>query len=47
VYSLLGHLLVSTTTDFNRINIQNISKGVYIVAVYSGNRKSFKKMIVN
>lgn len=47
VYSLLGQLLVSTTTDFNRINIQNISKGVYIVAVYSGNRKSFKKMIVN
>lgn len=47
VYSLLGHLLVSTTTDFNRINIQNISKGVYIVAVYSGNRKSFKKMMVN
>ncbi|MEX0595657.1 MAG: T9SS type A sorting domain-containing protein, partial [Candidatus Paceibacterota bacterium] len=46
IYSMLGHLMTKTKTDFNQINIQNLPAGVYLVAVYAGNRKSVKKMVV-
>ncbi|MEX0595636.1 MAG: T9SS type A sorting domain-containing protein, partial [Candidatus Paceibacterota bacterium] len=46
IYSMLGHLMVRITTDFNQINVQHFSEGVYLVAVYSGNKKSIKKMVV-
>jgi len=46
IYSILGHLVLSTTADCNQIDINNLSKGVYLLTVYSGNKKSSKKMVV-
>jgi hypothetical protein len=46
IYSILGHLVVNTSYNCNQINVNNLIKGVYLVAVYSGNKKSVKKMIV-
>jgi hypothetical protein len=46
IYSILGHLVVNTSYNCNQINVNNLNKGVYLVAVYSENKKSVKKMIV-
>lgn len=46
IYSIVGHLVLSTTSDCNLISVNNLTKGVYLIAVYSGNRKNVKKMVV-
>ena len=46
IYSILGHLVESKTSDCYQIDVNNLTKGVYLVAVYSGNKKSVKKMVV-
>ena len=47
IYSLLGTLVSKTTANTNSIDISNLSKGIYLITVYSDNKKSIKKMIVN
>ncbi len=46
IYSMLGNLVSSTSIDTAKVDIKNLSKGLYLVAVYSGNQKSVKKFIV-
>lgn len=46
IYNMLGNLVLTTTQDTNRIEINKLSKGIYLLVVYSENRKSVKKMIV-
>lgn len=46
IYSLLGNFISSTNIETNKVAITNLSKGVYLLAVYSGNQKSVKKLIV-
>jgi hypothetical protein len=46
VYNMTGVLVLETKTDTNNIDIKNISQGIYLLAVYSGDKRSVKKMIV-
>lgn len=47
IYNLIGNLVLKTTTDTDSIDVSNLSKGVYLLTVYSGTQKSVKKLIVN
>jgi hypothetical protein len=47
IYNLIGNLVLNTTADTDRIDVSNLSKGVYLLTVYSGTQKSVKKLIVN
>jgi len=46
VYNMTGILVLETKTDTNHIDIKNLSQGIYLLAVYSGDNKRVKKMIV-
>jgi beta-glucanase (GH16 family) len=47
IYNLLGNLVLNATSDTESIDVSNLSKGVYLLTVYSGTQKSVKKLIVN
>jgi beta-glucanase (GH16 family) len=47
IYNLLGNLVLNTTIDDEKIDVPNLSKGVYLLTVYSGTQRSVKKLIVN
>lgn len=46
IYTLLGKLVLSSSTPTESIEVKNLSKGMYLLAVYQGDKKSVKKMIV-
>jgi beta-glucanase (GH16 family) len=46
VYNMTGILVLETKRDTHKIEIKNLSKGIYLLAVYSGDKRSVKKMIV-
>lgn len=46
IYTMLGDLVQQTKVDTNRIATTNLASGVYLLTVYSGDKKSTKKMIV-
>jgi len=46
IYNLIGNRVIECTSDTNNIDISSLSKGVYLVTVYSGTQKSVKKLIV-
>lgn len=45
IYTMLGKL-VSTTIDSDAVDIKNLTKGIYLLAVYSGTQKSVKKLLI-
>lgn len=47
IYHTNGRLVLKTNVKTNQINVQNLAKGVYLIAVYSRDKKSVKKMIIN
>lgn len=47
VYNLVGNLVKSTTANTERIDISNLTNGIYLLTVYSGTQKSTKKLMVN
>lgn len=47
LFSMVGNLVLRTTQDTNRIDLKNISKGIYLLVVYAENKRSVKKLIVN
>jgi beta-glucanase (GH16 family) len=47
IYNLIGNLVLNTNTNTDSIDVSNLSKGVYLLTVYSGTQKSVKKLIVN
>jgi beta-glucanase (GH16 family) len=46
IYTLLGKLVLSSSTPTDSIAVKNLAKGLYLLAVYQGDKKSIKKMIV-
>ena len=46
VYNMTGILVLESKSDTQKIDIKNLSQGIYLLAVYSGENKSVKKMIV-
>jgi beta-glucanase (GH16 family) len=47
MYSIIGAKVISQTNNTNEIEVSNLSKGVYLMVVYSGNKKGSKKVIIN
>ncbi len=47
IYNLIGTMVCKSSSDTNNIDISNLSKGVYLLTVFSGTQKSVKKLIVN
>lgn len=46
IFNMVGNLVMETTIDTTTVDVKNLSQGVYLVAVYSENKRSVKKMIV-
>lgn len=46
IYNMVGNLVLSTSEGFAKIDVKKLSKGIYLLAVYSGNIRSVKKLIV-
>jgi len=47
IYNLFGNRVINCDTNTNNIDISSLSKGVYLLTVYSCSQKSVKKLIVN
>ncbi len=46
IYSLLGTLVTTSHQNTNEIDIRNLSKGIYLLTVYSDSQKCVKKLVV-
>lgn len=46
IYNMLGALVTSANKNTNEVDIKNLTKGIYLLTVYSGTQKSVKKLIV-
>lgn len=47
LYSILGQKLIHKEDNFDRLNISALSKGIYLMKIYSGDKKILKKIIKN
>lgn len=46
IYNSSGQLVSTCILETNKIDIKMLTKGLYLLAVYSGNQKSVKKLLV-
>lgn len=46
IYGMLGNLIMETILDTKKIDVRNLSKGIYLLAINYGNHRIIKKMIV-
>lgn len=46
IYDMLGKMIISTNQNTTDVSINDLSKGIYLLAVYAGSQKSVKKLIV-
>lgn len=46
IYNMLGALVTTAKENTNKVDIKNLSKGIYLLTVYSGAQKCVKKLIV-
>ncbi len=46
IYNMVGTLVLESKEDTNKVDVKNLSQGIYLIAVYSEDKKSVKKMIV-
>jgi hypothetical protein len=46
IYNMVGNLVLSSSEGFARIDVMKLTKGIYLLTVYSGNKRSVKKLIV-
>lgn len=46
VYDMTGILVLESKIDTQKIDITHLSQGIYLLSVYSGDKRSIKKMIV-
>jgi hypothetical protein len=47
IHDLLGNMVLNTSTNTNKVDVTNLSKGIYLVTAYSGSEKSTKKIVIN
>jgi beta-glucanase (GH16 family) len=47
IHDLLGNMVLNTSTNINKVDVTNLSKGIYLVTAYSGSKKSTKKIVIN
>jgi hypothetical protein len=43
---MVGNLVLEEKINTNKIDVRSLSKGMYLLTVYSGKYKSVKKMII-
>lgn len=46
IYNVVGNLVLQTTSDTDKVYVKDLSKGVYLLSIYSGKNKTNKKMII-
>jgi beta-glucanase (GH16 family) len=46
IYDLLGHLVLQSKRDNHSIAINHLQKGIYLLQVYSSNKKQVKKLFI-
>jgi beta-glucanase (GH16 family) len=46
IFNMLGKLVLKTTNNVSRIDMKNLSKGMYLIIAYSNNNKIIKKIIL-
>lgn len=47
IYSIIGSKVIETQFNSSQIDVSSLSKGIYILTLYSGNKKVSKKIIKN
>lgn len=47
LYDLLGKTLVSKSRNTHSIDVRILSKGIYILKLYSGSKSAVKKITIN
>lgn len=47
IHDLLGNMVLNTSTNTNKVDVTNLSKGIYLVTAYSGSEKNTKKIVIN
>lgn len=47
IHDLLGNMVLNTSTNTNKVDVTNLSKGIYLVTAYSESEKSTKKIVIN
>lgn len=45
IFDYLGEKVLTQTQNNNEINVENLSKGIYLIEIYSENEKVYKKFI--
>ena len=46
IFNMMGTLVQGTVVDTKKVDVRNLAKGVYLLAVYSNSKRTVKKMIV-
>lgn len=46
IYTMMGNQVLQTNTETNLIDVSNLSSGIYLLTVYSGNKKRVEKLII-
>lgn len=46
IYNISGNLVKVTYMDANKLNLKDLSQGIYLVVIFSDNRRIVKKMII-
>ncbi len=47
IYNLLGNLILTSTVNTNKVDVNNLSKELYLLVIYSGKNRTTKKLIIN
>ncbi len=45
VFNLLGKLVLTTSTNTNKIDVRDLASGMYLVAIYAGTERTIKKVL--
>ena len=47
LYDMLGKLILTNKSESNVIDVSAITNGMYLLKIYSGERSSTKKLVIN
>ncbi len=45
IFNLLGKLVLTTSTNTNKIDVRDLASGLYLVAIYAGTERTIKKVL--
>ncbi|UGS22390.1 T9SS type A sorting domain-containing protein [Flavobacterium cyclinae] len=47
IFNLIGNKVITQSENTNQIDVSNLSKGIYLMVVYSEHKKGIRKIIIN